>query len=110
MNEQWPQELIDRMIRSLSERMYILTMVVHARDYLRDVEGLTDYCSRCNAIEILGDGLKNLLDKDATGLEWWTLRHRLTNEEIQSGSWLDTYATSWITAREAEEKRNGKQR
>lgn len=108
MNEQWPQELIERMMPNLSDRMHSLTMVVHARDHLRSQRG--DFLGRCNAIELLGDGLKNVLDREATGLEWWTLRHRLTNEEIQSGAWIEKYKTSWISAREAEVKRNGRQR
>jgi len=108
-NEQWPQELIERMIPNLSDRMNIITMVVHARDYLRDAD-TGNFTARCNAISLLGDGLKNIVDRDATGLEWWTLRHRLTDKELQSNDWEDNYATSWITAREAEIKRHGKQR
>jgi hypothetical protein len=107
-NEQWDQETIDRMIPDLSERLHLVTMVVHARDYLRSSSGV--YADRMNAIGILGDGLKNMLERGATGLEWWTLRHRLTGKELQSNDWLDKYKTSWITAREAEDKRNNKQR
>jgi hypothetical protein len=84
-------------------------MVVHARDYLRNTD-TGNYLGRCGAISLLGDGLKNIVDRDATGLEWWTLRHRLTDQELQSNDWEDKYATSWITAREAEIRRNGRQR
>lgn len=108
-NEQWSQETIERMIPNLSDRVHYLTMVVHAKDYLRD-KSEAPYLSRVNAIEILVDGLKNIFDRDATGLEWWTLRHRLTDEELRSNDWMDKYKTSWITAREAEIRRNNKQR
>lgn len=108
-NEQWPQETIERLLPNLSDRVRLMIMVVHAMDYLRDSAN-GNYSSCCNAIEILNDGLKNIFDRDATGLEWWTLRHRLSHAEIQSGSWLDECKTSWISAREAEEKRNHKQR
>ena len=108
-NEQWPNEVIERMLPSLSDRMLLVTMVVHAKDYLRESD-TGNYQGRCNAIGILSDGLKNVLERESTGLEWWTLRHRLTDKELQSDEWMDTYKTSWITAREAEEKRNNKQR
>lgn len=106
-NEQWPQDLIERMIRNLRDRTDLLIFAIHARDHvLAQRDG---YLARCNAAELLMDGIQNALDPLATGLEWWTLRHRISNEEIQSGSWL-SISTSWITAAEAEQKRNGKQR
>jgi len=106
-NEQWPQSLIDRLIPDLSYRVHLVTTVVHARDYIREQRAGLD---SINALEILGDGLKNLLESSSTGLEWWTIRHRLSDREIQAGEWLDQIKTSWITARQAEEIRNGRQR
>lgn len=106
-HEQWPQETIDRMFRSTRDRALMLSTIVHARDYL--VAQTDNYSGRMNALEILMDGIQNALDPSATGLEWWTLRHRISNTQITDASWL-SISTSWITAREAEEKRNGKQR
>jgi hypothetical protein len=106
-NEQWSQEMIDRQIRDLRYRADLMMTAVHARDYICKRGG---GIATMQAAEILMDGIKNLLDPSSTGLEWWTVRHRLSNQEIQSGSWLHTIKTSWITAGEAELKRNGKQR